>query len=257
MKIQPFVTWPGRTTDRTGDRRFYLGISAAMGCTVLAGFWLTYFGPVFRGSYPEVSPLVHVHGWSFFAWYVLLPVQAGMIRSGKVALHRTLGLASVALAVLMIVVGLIVSLVLIDTARAPEPDPFAELMGLPIFATWVVFTAFYVEAIRRRRRVGHHKRLILLASAAPLGSAIVRILAPILGSGAGVSVGGSLAATLFPVFGVMHDRRNGGRLHPVYMWGIPAMVLIIGGAYLVGDTAGGEVMARGLAWVGRALRPLY
>jgi hypothetical protein len=33
---------------------------------------LTYFGPLFRGAYPEVSPLAHVHGWSFFGWYLLL-----------------------------------------------------------------------------------------------------------------------------------------------------------------------------------------
>ncbi len=36
---------------------FYLWIAVAMSCTVFVGFWFTYFGPAFRGAYPQVLPL--------------------------------------------------------------------------------------------------------------------------------------------------------------------------------------------------------
>lgn len=55
---------------------FYLWIAVAMSVTAFAGFSFTYFEPLFRGEYPRVSPLVHVHGWTFFAWYLLLPAHA-------------------------------------------------------------------------------------------------------------------------------------------------------------------------------------
>ena len=40
---------------------------------VYLGFSFTYFGPRLRGTYPPTPAAVHVHGWSFFAWYLLLP----------------------------------------------------------------------------------------------------------------------------------------------------------------------------------------
>jgi hypothetical protein len=161
------------------------------------------------------------------------------------------------LGALMIVVGFVVSLVLLDTGSAPDADAFSRLMGLPIFCTWVLFTSFYVSAIRRRRRPEAHKLLIILASAAALGAASFRILTRILGFGTGVAAAGSLAPVLFPVLGILHDRRHGRPVHPVYAWGVAAFVVVIGGAYLVGPTPVGEAMADGLARIGRAVRPLY
>lgn len=236
---------------------FYFLLALAMSCTVFTGFSFTYFGPLFGGGYPRVSPLVHVHGWTFFAWYMLLPIQAGMVRSGKAATHRTLGLASVVLGVLMIGVGFLLSVVQIDMARGPDGNPFWQLLGVPIFWIWVLFTLFYVEAIRRRRRVDQHRRLIVLASAVALSAATYRIVARVLGFGTWVAVAGTLACVLFPLAAMIHDRLRRGTIHPVYRWGVPAIVLTIGGAFLVGPTPGGDVMERGLAWIGRALRPLY
>ena len=108
------------SADQRKRRSLFLWIAVAMSCTVFVGFWFTYFGPLFRDAYERVSPLVHVHGWTFFAWYLLLTAQAGLIRSGQVATHRALGLASTLLATVMITVGLIVSTVRIDMALGPE-----------------------------------------------------------------------------------------------------------------------------------------
>ncbi|HEX6307502.1 MAG TPA: hypothetical protein VFZ69_04900 [Longimicrobiales bacterium] len=236
---------------------FYLMITSAMTCTMFLGFSFTYFGPLARGVYPEVSPLVHVHGWTFFAWYVLLPLQAGLIRSRKVSHHRTLGLASTGLGALMITVGLIVSLVQIDRARAPDGDPFWQLLGVPIFGVWVLFTAFYLEAMRRRRRIEDHKRLIILASATALSAATFRIVVRIAGFEKWIAITGMLVCVAFPLVGIIADRRARIGIHPIYAWGVPAIVLVIGGSFLLGVTPVGDVLERGLGRAGRMLRPLY
>ena len=61
--------------------RFYLFMALALALTAFGGFSVTYFGPLARGAYPDVSQTVHVHGWTFFAWYLLLPLQAGLVRA--------------------------------------------------------------------------------------------------------------------------------------------------------------------------------
>lgn len=236
---------------------FYLMITSAMTCTVFLGFSLTYFGPMARGVYPDVSPLVHIHGWTFFAWYVLLPLQAGLIRSRKVSIHRTLGLASAGLGALMITVGLIVSLVQIDRARAPDGDPFWQLLGVPIFGVWLLFTVFYLEAMRRRRRVEDHKRLIILASAVALSAATFRIIVRITGFGTWIAIIGMLVCVTFPLVGIIDDRRRQRGIHPIYAWGVTATVLVIGGSFLLGVTPGGGMVEQGLGWAGRLLSPLY
>lgn len=236
---------------------FYLLITSAMACTVFLGFSFTYFGPVTRGVYPEVSPLVHVHGWSFFAWYILLPLQAGLIRTRKVSTHRNLGLASAALGTLMILVGLIVSLVQIDKARAADGNPFWQLMGVPIFGVWILFTIFYLLAMHRRRRVEDHKRFIILASAVALSAATFRIVAKVAGFNTSVAIVGMLACVIFPIAAIIHDRRTRHGIHPAYAWGVPAIVLVIAGSFLLGVTPLGDVVSAGLGWMGGVVRPLY
>jgi hypothetical protein len=236
---------------------FHLWTATALSGTVLVGFWFTYFGPIFRGSYPDVSPIVHVHGWSFFAWYALLTAQAGLIRSGHVALHRTLGFASIALAAIMIGVGLIVSTVRVHMALEAGGDPFWTFMGLPIFSIWVLFTAFYSAALVRRRRAAEHKRLMLLASAVALGAATFRIFVQVLGFTPWVAIVGTLAPIGFIGAAMIYDRRRLGSVHRVYVWGLTAILAVVGGAFVLGVHPGGAVASRGVAWVGNVLTPLY
>ncbi len=250
---------PARSTApvRRPRRSFYLVVTSAMTCTMILGFSFTYFGPMMRGGYPDVSPMVHVHGWTFFAWYLLLPLQAALVRTRRVSVHRTLGLASMGLGALMIAVGLVVSVVQIDMARAPDGNPFWQLMGVPIFGIWLLFTVCYIEAMRRRRNVEAHKRLIILASAAALSAATFRVVVRFAGFSTATAMLGMLAVVIFPVVGMLVDRRNGMPAHPVYLWGVPAIMLVICGGFGVGAVPGGDVVVQALGWLGRVLRPAY
>jgi hypothetical protein len=157
----------------------------------------------------------------------------------------------------MIMVGLVVSLVQIDLARAPDGNPFWQLMGVPIFGVWILFTVFYVEAIRRRKRIEDHKRLIVLASAAALSAATFRIVARIAGFSIWVAIIGMLAAVTFPLIAILHDRQRQTAVEPIYAWGVAATVAMIVATFLLGVTPAGDMIAQGLAWVGRMIRPLY
>ena len=58
--------------------RFFLWTAVAIAATVLGGFWFTYFGPIIAGERERDALAVHLHGWSFFAWYALLVVQSAL-----------------------------------------------------------------------------------------------------------------------------------------------------------------------------------
>ena len=245
---------------QSGSRRrsaHYLWLCLATSAVAFLGFSFTYFRPMLGGVYPEAPGIVHVHGWSFFLWYLLLPLQAGLIAGRRVSLHRRLGLASVGLAGVMCFTGLVVIGVQMALARHPDGSPFWQFLGPGIFTTLVLFGSFYGLAIRFRRRRELHGRFILLASTGALGAAGFRVLGQIIGFGPAAGVWGILLPNLIPVVAVLVEVRRGEGVHPAYRWGIPVSVLAEGGVILLTPTGVGRILSGALAWVGVASGPLY
>lgn len=235
----------------------YLWLCVATSGVAFLGFSFTYFLPMAAGEYPEVSPTVHFHGWTFFLWYLLLPLQAGLIRFRRGSLHRTLGKASVLLAILMIATGLVVIGVQMELTRLGEAVPFWRPMGPAVFMTLVLFAGFYGLAVMYRKKRELHKRLILLASTGALGAAGFRVLGQVIGFGPAAGISGILAPNLIIVAAIAVEIRRGDGFHPVYRWGLPASFLLEGATILLTPTPAGQAMATALAWVGRLLAPFY
>jgi hypothetical protein len=220
------------------DRVFYTGMAVAMALTVFAGFAPTYYlrgyfgAPVTVSGSTTLSPLAHLHGVVFTAWVVLFLVQTGLVASRRVAVHRRLGVAGVALAATMVVVG--ISTAIVGAANGGGPpgiDPLAFLL-VPI-ADMVLFAGFVTAAVLKRREREAHKRLMLLAYVSIIAAAIAR-LPGVLPLGPLVFFGLSL---IFVAAGVVYDRLSRRRIHPVYLWGgavlvvsIPARLAISGSA---------------------------
>jgi hypothetical protein len=242
---------------RKPRRSTYIWIAAGMNLTMVFGFWGTYFDPMLRGVYPEASPLLHLHGWTFFAWYPLLLAQTALVGARRIGIHRMLGWSVAGLAPLMIGVGLIVSAVRVHLTMKAGGDPFWDFMGLPIFSIWVLFTIYLTAAILRRRRTAEHKRFMVLASAVALSAGTTRIVFLFVGFSPWSAAAGMLASLVFVIVAMMDDIRGQGRIHPVYAWGAMAMVCVIGGACLLVMTPGGDIAKLGVAWLGGVLRPLY
>ncbi len=210
------------------DRMFYTGMSLAMALIVFAGFARTYylrgyFGPstsVTGGT--SLSPLVHLHGILFTAWMMLFIVQTGLIAARRVAVHRRLGIAGVALAAGMVVVG--TKTAITAAARGSAPPGLEPLVFLvvPLF-DMVLFAGFVAMAVWRRRDKEAHKRLMLLAYVSIIVAGVARI--------PGVITLGPLGffalSFLFAVFGMVYDWRSRGRVHPVYKWGLTVLLLSV------------------------------
>lgn len=235
----------------------YLGLALSVSFVAFFGFSFTYFGPILSGEYPAVSPTVHIHGWTFFLWYLLLPLQAWLVSSRRIQLHRSLGSMSVVLAVAMTFTGLVVIGHQMDLARQPDGSPFWRFLGPAIFMTLLLFVAFYGLALRYRRRRDLHKRFILLASTGALGAAAFRALGQAIGFGPAAGVGGILLPNIIILAAVLLELRRGEGVHPVYRWGLPISLAAEGGMILLTPTPTGQAISSGLAWLGVVLAPLY
>jgi hypothetical protein len=247
---------PRAARARARDRRHH-GVVLAITAAVYFGFWFTYFGPHLRGTYPGAPIAVHVHGWTFFAWYLLLALQASLIHARRVRLHRTLGWLSIALATLMVASGLLVIGVRMAEAVASAEPSFWSMFGPMIAATLALFAGFYAAALVRRRAGASHKRLMIVASAAGMGAAAFRIIGALWGEALWAVPAGILATNLFIVAGLAHDYLRERRLHAAYAIGLVVCVGVELAVWLLTPTPAGRALASGLAWVGRAAGFLY
>lgn len=158
---------------RTGGP-FFIVMGLVLLSIVIAGFLpLALIRP---GGIAAIPMLLHVHGAVFVAWFVLFIVQAGLAGSGVLRVHKRLGLASIALALAMIVLGYLAT-------RGAYAKPGFTIGGLPpagavMFPVTdiVNFTIVYSLAITMRRVPQAHKRLMLLSGILIIDPAAARLV---------------------------------------------------------------------------------
>ena len=220
------------------DRLFYGGMGVLLAAVAVAGFAPTFYLRSWFGAPPtvagstELTPLAQIHGAVFTAWMVLFIVQTSLIASRRVAVHRRLGFAGVGLAALMIVVGAMTAIAAARRGAAPpgtEPLPF---LVVPLFDL-VLFAIFVTAAVVRRRDKETHKRLMLLAYVSIIAAGVARL--------PGVLPYGPFAffgiAYAFALLGVAYDQWSRGRIHRVYYWGIPLLLIAVPGRLMLSTTA--------------------
>lgn len=234
---------------------FFLWTALAIAAIVFTGFWFTYFGPMFTGNRQPSSVAVHLHGWSFFAWYLLVVVQAALMHMGRMWLHRTLGGLSVALAALMVGTGLLVVGVRMADAL-DKGSRFWSASGPAVFATLVLFAGFYAAALQMRRRSDWHKRLMIVASVGGMGAATFRLSMASFGPQSAMWIG-LLGSNVFILVGVMHDWLLAKRVHPAWWIGLATCVVVETSALLLTPAFAWQALAHGLAAIGRTFRFLY
>lgn len=253
-------------TEPRTHRWIYLGLALGMSVTAYWGFAYTYFTPVLAGTYPEVSPAVHVHGWSFFLWFVLLPLQAFLIATGRRRTHMTLGGASVALAAVMVFTGVLVASVRIDQGlSATDPGELATFwkgFGQLIMYNMMLFIGFYATAIARRDQSDVHKRMMVLASASVLPAAIFRIIVGLTGFYWLATPGWVMPAAfflpaVFIIIGMVWDRVARGTVHRTYLVGLPVLLVVHGLGIAMAGTAAGEAVSRVMALFAHVFGALY
>ena len=110
------------------ERPMYAAAALVAALVVFAGFAPTYYLSSLFGA-ADLNTLKHIHGVVMTSWFVLFFVQARLAATGRIAIHRQLGLAGVFLAILVVAIGTTLG---IAAARAgvtigrPMRSPSAE-----------------------------------------------------------------------------------------------------------------------------------
>ena len=207
---------------RSQPRRFYVGMALLMIAFVVAGFWPSYFGALFRGVIVERPWVIHVHFVVFMGWMALLLTQVILVSLGRTRVHRKLGTFGIGYGFLVLFVGLVVTFaapILHLAAGEWEMDRAASFIILPL-GDMVLFAGFFGAAVFFRSQPEIHKRLIVLATVALLFAAAARLAF----QGPRLTL---LLLWLSPLLVAMgYDGVTRRRIHPTYLIGLA--VLLVG-----------------------------
>lgn len=207
-------------------RYLYLGAGVVIAMLVLPAFTRTYWAPMARGEL-ALHPAVHVHAVLFFLWIALLITQALLQLRGRVAAHRALGLAGIALAALMVFSGILAAIASLKLGIVgPRPQAVRLAAGLS-FGGMLLFSGFIIAAIANVRRPEWHRRLMLIATISILQAAIARwiMLIPAINQPRRVLIGAVIVDLLLVGIALL-DVRNQKRLHPAWPIGLAALLFV-------------------------------
>jgi hypothetical protein len=164
----------------TKERLFYCGMALLVTAGVVIGFGPSWFMRGYMTSarpLTPLSPLVIFHAIAFTAWMILFITQAGLISTRKHKLHMRLGMATVGLAVLMVVLGVLTGARQAALGSGPPGIPPLSWFALPFF-DMVAFSGLVAGGYVYRRDPQTHKRLMLCATLLMLQPGIGRIPMP-------------------------------------------------------------------------------
>lgn len=215
---RPHVRW-------NGDRLFYTGMGLAIAAITFIGFAQSYYlsrwlDPPVNSA--RITTLLAVHGAAFTGWIVLMVVQPTLIAMKNRRLHRKLGYSGAILAASIVMFGNLAAVAAMDGGFIGFGDPHA-FYAIPFFDI-NSFAVVVALAILWRNHAETHKRLILLANVAILSAAVARIPMATLQAGAPFTF--ILLPGLIILAGIIFDKRTRGRVHPVWIWGGLAMMMM-------------------------------
>jgi hypothetical protein len=208
--------------------RFYVRMAAICLAVAVIGFVPTYWIPLFRGTL-DVAPLAHLHAVLFFGWMSFFVWQTSLVADGRTVRHREMGVAGVALATAMVLVGLGMAINSMKVREAAGLGDAARVFASVSVTGILMFAVLVTLAVMNTRKPEVHKRLMLVASVSILQAGVGRwfayFLAPPRAPGAvgpvplppvAVTVVPGLLIDLLIVAAMIRDRRTRGRVHPVY-----------------------------------------
>jgi hypothetical protein len=153
----------------------YLAAAIGLPLLVLIGYFKTYYFSAFFDVPALANTLVHFHGIVMSIWVLYFVAQVALIRTKNVRLHMTMGMTGIALAALVIIVGLMTAYdaQLVRNAAPPGINP-QEFFILPV-GDMLLFAIYFVGAIYYRKRPMEHKSLMLMTAINFIPAALFRI----------------------------------------------------------------------------------
>lgn len=201
------------------SRYFYFCMSLVMAGLVVWGFSHTVEASLFHANPPRPL-LLWFHGAAFSTWIVFFIAQSALVRVRKVSVHRFLGWFGAGLATLMVVLGCTITVVMtrFDAAVLHMKD-VASFVSIP-FEDMIVFGTCMALAISCRKKPEYHRRLVFIATCVLMDAAIGRFDFWFNHSIFYVGL------DLLIVLGMLRDWVVDGRVHKVYYYALPPMILL-------------------------------
>jgi len=160
---------------RTTDRKLFIASAIVFPLVVFIGYFKTYYFRAFFDVPAFGSWLVHFHAFVMTAWVLYFVAQVALVRTKNLKIHMSMGMAGIALAALVIVVGLATawnSHIVRGTAPGGI-DPHAFFL-IPVL-DMLFFILFFGGAIYWRKKPDYHKTLMLMTAINFSPAAIARI----------------------------------------------------------------------------------
>jgi len=196
---------------------FYFFMSLLIAGVVVYGFSHTVDHFLIH-AVPVRPWILYMHGAVFSGWVLFFIVQSALVRVRKVRVHRTLGWFGVGLGTIIPVLGLSTAITM-DRFNIAH---FHELQASPFLAIqlndMICFAALFALAVVWRRKPELHRRLILMASCVLTSAAFARFpFVPL--HMAYWCVDGLI------LLGIVRDLLVNRRVHRVYLYALPIMIL--------------------------------
>ncbi len=245
--------------DRSGY--FYVWMAGVCALIAFGGFAPTYWLQLAPGTFIG-PPLLHIHGALFSAWTLLLLSQTWLAANDRLDHHRAWGLAGIALASAMVVVGITAAILSLKVGLAAGyGDKSRGFLLVPVTAIGL-FAGFFIAAVANISRPEWHKRLILLATISLLQAAVARVFF-VLATGGGpgarpglgppppmaIALVPSLALDLMIVAGMVYDWRKRGRPHPAWIVGLVVITGVVVARGPISATSGWIAFAESLGHI--------
>jgi len=196
-------------------------MSLALAGLVVLGFSRTVNANLFHANPPRPL-LLWIHGAAFSTWMVFFVAQSLLVRVRKVSIHRLLGWFGAGLATVMVVLGFTIAVVMTRfDAFVLQQKGVDSFLSIP-FCDMIVFGSCMALAIYWRKKPEYHRRLVFIATCGLMDAAIGRfnfmfdhnLFYP--------------ALDVLIVLGLMRDWVVAGRVHKVYLYALPSMIVLQG-----------------------------
>lgn len=200
-------------------RYFYLGMSLVIALLVVWGFSHTVDKSLFHANPPRPL-LLWIHGAAFSTWVVFFIAQSALVRARKVRVHRFLGWFGAGLATLMVVLGCTITVVMtrFDLLVLHQKDA-GTFISVP-FCDMILFGALVGLAICWRKKPDYHRRLLFVATCQLMDAAFGRV---------DFVFNHNLfypALDFLIVLGMARDWWVDGRVHKVYLYSLPVLMVM-------------------------------
>jgi hypothetical protein len=161
-----------------------------------------------------------MHAIAFSTWIVFFMLQSALVQVRKVSVHRAIGWFGAGLATVMVLLGVIIAVIMarFDSVVLHQKGADAFL-SIP-FVDMIIFGACIAMAIHWRTKPEYHRRLIFIATCQLMDAALGRF---------DFWFNHNLfyaGLDFLIVLGMARDWAVEGRVHKVYLYALPPMIVL-------------------------------